>query len=271
MPFCSRCGKKYDADQECADCGPDGDGVTLSDEIDDSVEDAASAASTASAASASPGSPTARSTIAAAVAAPSFAKVFLTRPIDALRDAWVGKELRLAALSIVWIALVQFLTSLIGDIIQMFMGDTGIRELLPSFGRAFLAPVPTVASLLVVAVVFAFLGRKAPSGQKSSYGRALTVFGAASIPYAVALSVYLPISIVLNFVPYTLASEILGYYPYVVLDPARIAAVFLSVFAVRAVTGGTDDRRFASAGIAAVVLQALTLTVVGYFVGMLIP
>jgi hypothetical protein len=47
--------------------------------------------------------------------------------------------------------------------------------------------------------------------------------------------------------------------------------VILAVFAVRAVTGSSDDRRFASAGIAAVVLQALTLAVVGYFVGMLIP
>jgi hypothetical protein len=97
------------------------------------------------------------------------------------------------------------------------------------------------------------------------------VLGAASIPYAIALTLYLPISIVLNFIPYTLAGEILGYYPMIVLDPVRIAALFLSVFAVRAVTGGTDDRRFASAGIAAVVLQALTLAIVGYFVGMLIP
>lgn len=268
MPFCAKCGKKYDPDQECPDCGPEEDGVTLSDEIDDSIEAAPRAAS---AASATPGSTPARSTVAAAVAAPSFGKVFLTRPIDALREAWIGRELRLAALSIVWIALVQFLISILNDVIQMFQMETGIQEIVPKFGRAFLAPVPTVASLLVVALVFAFLGRKAPSGQKSSYGRALTVLGAASIPYAIALTLYLPISIVLNFIPYTLAGEILGYYPMIVLDPVRIAALFLSVFAVRAVTGGTDDRRFASAGIAAVVMQALTLAIVGYFVGMLIP
>jgi hypothetical protein len=265
MPFCSRCGKKYDPDQECPECGSEGDGVTLSDTVDDSVEDSPLAASSP------PTAPTPRSTVAAAVDAPSFGKVFLTRPVDALRDAWIGKELRLAALSIVWIALVLFLTSLITDVVQMFMYDTGIRGLLASFGRAFLAPVPTVTSLLVVSVVFAFLGRKAPSGEKSSYGRALTVFSAASIPYAVALTLYVPISIAQLFVQYSLVGEIFGYYSFVVLDPARIAAVILAVFAVRAATGSSDDRRFATAGIAAVVLQALTLAVVGFFVGMLIP
>ncbi len=265
MPFCSRCGKKFDPDQECPDCGPEGDGVTLSDTVDDAIEESPLAASTPTRASSE------RSTVAAAVAAPSFGKVFLTRPVDALHDAWIGKELRLAALSIVWIALVMFLTSLLGDIVQMFMYDTGIRVLLPSLGSAFLAPVPTVASLLVVSVVFAILGRKAPSGQKSSYGRALTVFSAASIPYAVALTLYVPISIAQLFIQYSVVGEVFGYYSFVVLDPARIAAVILAVFAVRAVTGSSDDRRFASAGIAAVVLQSLTLAVVGYFVGMLIP
>jgi hypothetical protein len=263
MPFCVNCGKKTDPGPLCEDC----------------AKAAAPTPAPAPLGSAPAGPATVDASPAASgsqVAAPSartpFGRRFFSDPAGALREVWVNRNLRPSWLAILWITIAMFLSSFLVDVVRMYLANEGFAQVLIALGRAALAPVPVLCALFLTVLVFASLGRKAPSGQKTTYGKALAGFGAASIPYAIALTVYIPVAIALQFVtPYGIAFEILSYYPLVIVEPLHIGAIALALFACRAVTETTDDSRLAVGGIVALVLQALVLAAVGFLTGLLIP
>ena len=251
MPFCENCGKATEPGPLCDDCAQD---KARSSDFPATPAPSGSAAA----------APTAR---------PTFGRRFLSDPAGALREVWVDRNLRPAWLAILWITLALFLAQLISDLILVYQLNLPTQDLplalIKVLGRSALAPVTTRVALFLSALVLAVLARKSPSGQKTTYGKALAGFGAASIPFAVALTVYIPVSIALQFVlPGTVAYEILGAYPYVVSEPARIGAILLSLFACRAVTETIDDSRLAVGGVLLLVLQALVFAALGYLVGL---
>ncbi len=257
MPFCSNCGKPADPGPLCDDCAK-----------------AAAPAPSAPEAPASPAAaaPTAAEAPAAAPAAPrtSFAKDFLSDPAAALRDVWVDRKLRYAWLALLWIVLAMFLSSFLADLTAMFRDNQGIQAILPALARGALAPVPTLLAFFVAVPVFAAVARKGPSGRPSSSGRALAAYGAASIPYAVALTVYIPVAVALQLLnPIGTAAMVLNYYGYVVAEPLRYAAVLLALFACRAVSESPRDGRTAGAGVLVLILQAVVQAVAGWFAGLL--
>jgi len=248
MAFCENCGKPTDPGPLCEDCAREKVSPT-------------------------PVPAPSNSPAPAPSARPTFGRRFLSDPAGALREVWVDRNLRPAWLAILWITLALFLAHLAEDLIFIFRVNLSVQEtplaLLKAFGRAALAPLPTLAALFLSVLVLLVLARKSPSGQKTTFGKALAGFGAASLPYAIALTVYLPIAIALQFVtPGGAAFEILNAYPYVVSQPAQIGAILLSLFACRAVTETTDDSRLAIGGILILVLQALVFAVLGYLVGL---
>lgn len=261
MAFCTNCGKPADPGPLCDDCAKAANAAPVP------APAATSAPTTAPAAEAG-GKP-------AKEKGPAFVGPFLRNPVLALRDVWIGRRLRYAWLSILWIVVALFLTSFLVDIVTL-AGAIGagmtVEQILHALARGALAPVSTLLAVFLTVPVFAMAARKGPAGRASSYGRALAAYGAALVPYAVVLTIGIGVDVAQVFVQGDgLAGTLLSFYPTVFVEPARYGALVLALLACRAVSETTDDRRIARGGILALVVQAVVLAAAGYAVGLVLP
>ena len=243
MAFCAKCGKEIEDGKPCPDC--DAPGIPTPEAIP------AQTAPENVPAQAKP------------VAVP-FARRFKADPVGTIRDAWVNRRVKTAWLAIVWIAAAMFLETLVTQTISMIKyAEPFFPTVFKTVLRSLTDPLPTVASLLVGAMAIQYFAAKEPDGKSVKFANVLAALGTASLPYAAALTLAIPVYAAMYILNANIVAEVLSYYTPVVLYPLRIAALFLTLAVYRGATGNTDTNRLVRSGVAVLAVQALGGMVVG--------
>jgi hypothetical protein len=241
MAFCATCGKEIEDGKPCPDC--DAPGTPVPETVPPQ---------------------------AAPTAATPFTKRFMGDPIGTVRDVWQNNRIKYAWVAIGWIFLAMLLETFITQTISMIKySQPFFPTVFKTVLRALTDPLPTLAGLVVGALAIKYLAAKEPDGKSVTFTKVLAALGAASLPYAAALTLAIPVYAVVYIFDANLFGEILSYYNPVVLYPLRIAALFLTLAVYREMSGNTDNNRLVRTGVVVLVAQALAGMVIGLLLYML--
>ena len=182
-----------------------------------------------------------------------------------MRDAWDNSRVSLAWTVLLWIAIAVAVANLMVPILvsagyfQTYSGSV----ILGVIFRALVVSLQSVAAILAGAYAFTVLSSWEKTERPVSYRQALAGLCVASIPYAAALTVAIPLYAVASVLGGVFLGQTLLFYSAVIAGPAQIGAVLLALAVYRNVTGKSDAKRLAAEGIAVLVAQGLAAVVVG--------
>lgn len=243
MAFCAKCGKEIEEGRPCPECDVPTIPVSETAPVQAAPETAPAQA---------------------APAAVPFTRRFKEDPVGTIRDAWVNRRVKTAWLAIVWIAAAMFLETLVTQTISMIKyAEPFFPTVFRTMLLALTDPLPTVAALLVGAMAIQYLAAKEPDGKSVKFANAFAALGTASLPYAAALTLAIPVYAAMYILNNNIFAEVLSYYTPVVLYPLRIAALFLTLAVYRGATGNTNTNRLVLGGVGVLAVQALGGMVVG--------
>jgi len=201
----------------------------------------------------------------------SFSKNFLKDPIGSVRDAWENHRIRFAWLAMAWIYGAIALTRLIEQIISMIkFARPAIPALVSIVLHTIFDPLTTIAAFVVGAYAIVVIARRDKVAVPVTLKDALSGYGAAAIPYAIALTVAIPIYAAIDAFGGTV-SQFFWLYPNAVIDPLWLGVSLLIFIVYREISGKTEPRHLLFGVLTLLAVQALASWFVGFVFGILLP